>query len=169
MEHELFLMLLNAVGEKGVLVLLAVMLGAGLIYVAARVYVAMTPSHDDDEALERGTSALGSALSSLAGFVLGRRKPPAPPAPPPGAGLAALALAGLLAVAVGCVPVEAIEHAKEQHAIMLGHALDESLPLQARQIGADGARAMSTQHRVLAGEPLPSELPPELAPPGAPR
>lgn len=112
---------------------------------------------------------------ALGGKVLADRRPepPAgPPAAPPavGGGAALLALLGLLALAVGCVPVEALEHVREQHAIMAGHALDESLPLEARQIGADAMRAMSTQHRVLDGEPLESPaLPPELAPAEGPR
>lgn len=123
------------------------------------------------ETRRRAAAILGA---TLAGGVA--TPPPAPlsppPAPPPSVSrkLAAFALAGLLALAVGCVPVEALDHVKEQHAIMAGHALDESLPLPARQVGADAMRAMSTQHRVLAGEPLPSpELPPALAPAGGGR
>lgn len=105
MEHELFMFLVGALGEKGLLVLLAAMLGLSLVYVAARVYVAMTPSHDDDEMLERGTSAFRSALSSIAGLVLGgKRQPPAPPTG--GAAAAALVLCVLLGV--GCVPVSAV-------------------------------------------------------------
>lgn len=116
------------------------------------------------ETRRRAAAILGA---TLAGGVA--TPPPAPlsppPAPPPSVSrkLAALALAGLLALVVGCVPVEAIEHAREQHAIMAGHALDESLPLPARQVGADAMRGFSMQHRALAGEPLESPpLPPGL-------
>ena len=77
-----------------------------------------------------------------------------------------LALGALVALsASACVPMEAVEQAREEHAINLGHALDPELPGEARQIGADGARAWSAQHRALTGEDLPLEaLPPELAP-----
>lgn len=73
----------------------------------------------------------------------------------------------------GCVPVEAIEQARDQAAIEHGHAVDErhELPLEARQRAADSERAWQAQHRALTGDPVPGSeawppLPPELAPVG---
>lgn len=98
--------------------------------------------------------------------------PPRPPAPPPATrGVVALLVAGLLAlvVGVGCVPVEAVEQARTEASINAGHARDESLPIEARQVGADNERAWQAQHRALTGDPVPGSeawppLPPELAP-----
>ena len=116
------------------------------------------------ETRRRAATLLGATLAG--GVAVPPPAPLAPPPPPIAKRLGAVLLVGLaLAFVVGCVPVEAIEHVREQHAAMAGHALDESLPLQARQVGADAMRGFSVQHRVLAGELLESpELPPELAP-----
>jgi hypothetical protein len=79
--------------------------------------------------------------------------------------LGAVAVVVMLALTSGCVPMEAVEQAREEHAISIGHALDPALPIEARQIGADGARAWAAQHRSLTGDDLPIEaLSPELAP-----
>lgn len=82
-------------------------------------------------------------------------------------GPAALLLACLLLV--GCVAPEAIEQARTEAALCHGHALDASLPLQARQIAADEQRAWLAQFRALDGHEVPGSevwpaLPPELAP-----
>lgn len=77
--------------------------------------------------------------------------------------LTVVAVVMMLLVA-GCVPMEAVEQAREEHAINLGHALDESLPLEARQIGADGLRAWAAQHRALSGDDLPVDGPGLLVP-----
>lgn len=73
-----------------------------------------------------------------------------------GAANAGGALALLLALVLGaCVPVEAITQAETQHAIEVGHAGDESLPLPARQRAADSARAWDAQHVSLTGDRAP--------------
>ena len=72
----------------------------------------------------------------------------------------------------GCVAPEAIEQARNEAAICHGHAMDASLPLEARMIGADGERAWQAQHGALCGgDRVPGSetwepLPPELAPAG---
>ena len=59
----------------------------------------------------------------------------------------------VLALLVGCVPLEpAIRHAEIQEAANAGHAADESLPLEARQIGAANARAWAAQRDYLSGD-----------------
>ncbi len=74
-----------------------------------------------------------------------------------------LALAAALLLG-GCVPVEAVGQARNEVSIGLGHAFDTSLPLEARQIGADEARAWAAQAALL-GETVPlPPFPAELAP-----
>lgn len=68
-------------------------------------------------------------------------------------GLLVLAVVVLVAVS-GCVPMEAVEQAREEHAINVGHALDESLPLEARLIAADAVLAWEAQAVALTGDHL---------------
>lgn len=149
MEHEMFMLLLNAIGERGVLVLLAVMLGLGALYVVARVYVAMTPSHDDDEALDRGASAFAGLFRAAVGFVLGRRQPPA-------GGAAALLLASLLSLS-GCVSDADRALLDRGVAHNMRVAGDESLPPVAREVALDNADAFALLRYSLTGDELPPE------------
>lgn len=61
----------------------------------------------------------------------------------------------LLLLLAGCVAPEAIEQARHQAAISHGHALDVTLPLEARQIAADDDRAWQQHHKTLTGDPVP--------------
>ena len=58
-----------------------------------------------------------------------------------------------IVVASACVPLApAQKHAAVQKAANEGHAGDQSLPVEAREIGATNAQAWATQERYLRGE-----------------
>ena len=54
----------------------------------------------------------------------------------------------------GCVPQAALLQAATQRDVNAGHATDEGLPLEARQIGADAEDAFSAQLYLLDGTKL---------------
>lgn len=88
--------------------------------------------------------------------------------------VALLGLALIVAACAGCVAPEAIEQARTEAANNHGHAMDTTLPLEARQVGADNTRAWRAQHLALTGDDVPGAetwpaLPPELAPAKADR
>lgn len=70
----------------------------------------------------------------------------------------AIGVAGGMFLFAGCVPIEAVEQTKEEHAINTGHALDASLPIEARQIAADTVRADAAHYKALTGDELPSDV-----------
>lgn len=116
--------------------------------------------------IERGaTSRALDVLREQAKRTRGRLAPPAGPA---------LTLVLACALLVGCVAPEAIVQARTEAALNHGHAADTSLPLEARQIGADNSRAWQAQHVALTGNPVPGSeswpaLEGDLAPAGSPR
>ncbi len=69
--------------------------------------------------------------------------------------LAPVAVLVWLLLSSGCVPVEAVNQAATEAAICHGHASDETLPVEARQIGASEAAAWAAQYRSLTGEAVP--------------
>ena len=62
-----------------------------------------------------------------------------------------LALA-LVVIFAGCVPAEAVRQARHEAAINEGHASDETLPVEARMIGAANAAAWAAQLGSLTGD-----------------
>lgn len=61
-------------------------------------------------------------------------------------------LAALLLAPGCCAHAPAVEHAATHAALNTGHARDEALPRQAREIAADAARGWAVQYRLLTGE-----------------
>lgn len=73
--------------------------------------------------------------------------------------LLGLGLVFLVAAAGGCVSAEAIRQCRENAAINRGHAADESLPAEAREIAEDNADAWAVQLYNLTGEePSPATV-----------
>jgi len=61
----------------------------------------------------------------------------------------------VLVLCAGCVPQEALEQARREQAINLGHSRDESLTTYAREIAQDNVDAWAAQAYSLGGDPLP--------------
>jgi hypothetical protein len=81
--------------------------------------------------------------------------------------LSLVVIAILAVVVAGCTPARAIEQARREAAICHGHAVDDSMSIDARVIGASEARAWQEQHRALTGDLVPGSeawtaIPPEV-------
>lgn len=132
-------------------------------------------------AQKRAALAHLAPLSESPAVIVRPESPRLSPMPLLVALVGAAIILGILGLA-GCatVPAEAVELAREQHAVEIGHAADlkGELTLETRQRGADSARAWDTEHVALTGERVPGAevydallASPELAPlaPGTPR
>lgn len=70
-------------------------------------------------------------------------------------------------VTTGCIPAEAIEQARLEQGVNLGHAADESLHPDARRVGRDNYDAWSAQRYSLEGKRLPGAVEDRLRARGA--